>query len=49
MTQMRAAAQRLGAVVTVEPYLMANAADLSSTFAAMLRVDTDHSNEHDRI
>ena len=38
---MRSAAQRLGAGVTVEPYMMANAAELSSTFAAMLRTKPD--------
>lgn len=40
-TQMRSAAQHMGAGVTVEQYLMANAADLSSTFAAMLRTKPD--------
>ncbi len=40
-TQMRAAAQQMGAGVTIESYLMANAADLSSTFAAMLRTKPD--------
>ncbi len=41
ITQMRAAAQRLGAGVTIEPYSTANAAELSSTFAAMLRTKPD--------
>lgn len=41
ITQMRAAARRLGAGVTIEQYLTANAADLSSTFAAMLRTKPD--------
>jgi len=41
ITQMRAAALRLGDGVTVEQYLMANAADLSSTFAEMLRTRPD--------
>jgi len=41
ITQMRSAAQHMGAGVTVEQYLMANAADLSSPLAAMLRTKPD--------
>ena len=41
ITQMRAAAQRLGGGVTIEPYSTADAAGLSSTFAAMLRTKPD--------
>ncbi len=41
ITQMRAAAQHLGAGVTIEQYVAADAADLSSTFAAMLRSKPD--------
>lgn len=41
MTQMRAAARRSGAGITIEPYVSTNAADLSSTFAAMLRAKPD--------
>jgi putative tryptophan/tyrosine transport system substrate-binding protein len=41
ITQMRAAAQRLGAGVTIEQYLTATAVDLSSTFASMLRTKPD--------
>ena len=38
---MRAAAQSLGAGVTVEQYLFGDAGELSSTFAAMLRTKPD--------
>jgi putative tryptophan/tyrosine transport system substrate-binding protein len=41
ITQMHAAAQRVGAGITIEQYLTANAADLSSTFASMLRAKPD--------
>jgi putative ABC transport system substrate-binding protein len=41
MTQMRAAAQSLGAGVTVEQYSFGDAGELSSTFAAMLRTRPD--------
>lgn len=41
ITQMRAAAEHIGAGVTIEQYSMADAAELSSTFAAMLRTKPD--------
>jgi putative ABC transport system substrate-binding protein len=41
IAEMRAAAQHMGAGVTIEQYVTANAAELSSTFAAMLRTKPD--------
>jgi putative tryptophan/tyrosine transport system substrate-binding protein len=41
ITQLRAAAQRMGAGVAIEKYSIGNAAELASTFAAMLRAKPD--------
>jgi putative tryptophan/tyrosine transport system substrate-binding protein len=41
ITQLRAAAQHMGANVTIERYSISNAAELPATFAAMLRAKPD--------